>query len=81
MDKMDSAMVSVLLNGEPREIPEGLNIPRLLEWLGIDAARVAVELNRQIIRKPDWESSTVPAGSEVEVVMFVGGGRDSFGHN
>jgi hypothetical protein len=33
-----------------------------------------VELNRAIIRKPDWESAEVRDGAEVEIVWFVGGG-------
>jgi thiamine biosynthesis protein ThiS len=41
----------------------------------VDAQRVAVELNREIVRKAQWEEVAVEAGAEVEVVMFVGGGR------
>jgi thiamine biosynthesis protein ThiS len=90
MDKMDSLLLSVLLNGERREIPEGLNIETLLAWMGVDASRVAVELNRQIVRRPDWPKQSIHAGAELEIVMFVGGGmaceRDnleitSFGHH
>lgn len=69
-------MVSVLLNGERREIPEGLNIVTLLAWMGVDAARVAVEVNRQIVRRNEWAACRIETGSEVEVVMFVGGGSD-----
>jgi sulfur carrier protein len=86
MDKMDSGTVSVLLNGEAREIPEGLNVVTLLAWMGVDPSRVAVELDRQIVRRNEWPSRSVGSGAEVEVVMFVGGGSGnlkitSFGHH
>lgn len=43
-------------------------------FLGVPHDRVAVELNRNIIRKTEWESCRVEAGAELEVVHFVGGG-------
>jgi thiamine biosynthesis protein ThiS len=52
-----------------------LNIQTLLHFLEIHADRVAVELNRSIVRKPEWEASAIQAGDEVEVVHFVGGGK------
>ena len=66
--------IEIRLNGQPRQIPAGLNLPALLQHLEIHADRVAVELNRQIVRKPDWDASRIEAGAEVEVVHFVGGG-------
>jgi thiamine biosynthesis protein ThiS len=49
-------------------------VEALLLELGIAPERVAVELNRQIVRRPCWGSQLVEAGAEVEVVQFVGGG-------
>lgn len=66
--------IRILLNGEPRTVPQGLTIERLLPWLEIDPSKVAVELNREIIRKADWGVSQVQDGAQVEVVWFVGGG-------
>ena len=67
-------LISVEINGEHREIPAGLSITGLLEFLAVDAGRVAIELNRNIVRKPDWELTWIEAGAQIEVVMFVGGG-------
>jgi sulfur carrier protein len=67
-------MIEIRLNGETRQIPENLNLPQLLQHIEIHADRVAVELNRQIVRKQDWDSTRIEAGAEVEVVHFVGGG-------
>ena len=47
---------------------------QLLDFLAIDRGRVAVELNRSIVRKADWISTPVEEGAQVEVVWFVGGG-------
>ncbi|WP_238325958.1 sulfur carrier protein ThiS [Bryobacter aggregatus] len=64
----------MVINGERREVPEGLDVQGLLDFLGVDSSRVAVELNRSIVRKSDWSASKLVDGAEVEVVMFVGGG-------
>ncbi len=46
----------------------------MLAFLGIDPARVAVELNRSIIRREDWDETGVAEGAALEIVQFVGGG-------
>jgi len=71
---LETKMIGIVLNGDARRVPEGLNIAGLLKFLEIDGGRVAVELNRAIVRKPEWESAEVLDGAQVEVVWFVGGG-------
>jgi len=68
-------MVTIRLNGELREVPNGLTVSGLLDHLQVDSSRVAVELNRRIVPKRDWAAAAVEAESGVEVVHFVGGGR------
>jgi sulfur carrier protein len=68
--------IEIVVNGHPKRVPEGLNVEGLLEFLEIDASRVAVELNREIVRKPDWSSAAIASGANVEIVWFVGGGCD-----
>ncbi|MFN7543453.1 MAG: sulfur carrier protein ThiS [Acidobacteriota bacterium] len=68
-------MISVEVNGQRQEIPSGLNIRTLLDFLDVDPQRVAVELNRAIIRKTEWEATVLAANDQIEVVLFVGGGR------
>ena len=70
----ETKTIEVVVNGKPRRVPEGLNVTGLLRFLEIDASRVAVELNRSIVRKSEWESAQVAKGAAVEVVWFVGGG-------
>jgi thiamine biosynthesis protein ThiS len=70
----ETKTIEVVVNGKPRRVPEGLNVTGLLRVLEVDASRVAVELNRAIVRKPEWESVQVGEGAAVEIVWFVGGG-------
>ena len=74
MEPTETGTIEVVVNGQPRRVPEGLNVTGLLGSLGIDPSRVAVELNREIVRKPEWETTMVSEGAKVEVVWFVGGG-------
>jgi thiamine biosynthesis protein ThiS len=71
---LETKTIAIVLNGDPRRVPAGLNVAGLLKFLEIDGQKVAVELNREIVRKPEWESAEVLDGAQVEVVWFVGGG-------
>ncbi len=68
-------MISIRLNGELREVPPGLDLSALLEWLKLPADRVAVERNREIVPRGQWGSTIIQTGDNLEVVHFVGGGR------
>ena len=67
-------MISIYLNGEPREIPEGTTVVGLLERLQLPADRIAVERNLEIVPRQRWNDVTLAAGDRLEVVHFVGGG-------
>ncbi len=62
------------INGEKRELAEGLTLAALLEQLGMKADRVAVELNREIVRRERWAQTHLSEGDRLEIVQFVGGG-------
>jgi thiamine biosynthesis protein ThiS len=64
------------LNGEPREFPDGLTVAALVAQLNMKPDRVAVELNMEIVPRTNWEATTLKDGDKVEVVHFVGGGAD-----
>jgi sulfur carrier protein len=66
--------MTLVINGEAREIPWVSNVLGLLQHLGIAEKQVAVELNRNIIRRRDWENTPVSSMDRVEIVQFVGGG-------
>jgi thiamine biosynthesis protein ThiS len=62
------------INGEEREVAEGLTLAVLLEQLAMKADRVAVELNREIVRREAWAQTRLQPGVRLEIVQFVGGG-------
>jgi len=66
--------VPIVVNGEPRNAPEGQTILGLLRELRIDPARVAVELDRRIVKQAQWDDTALSSGSRLEIVQFVGGG-------
>ena len=62
------------INGETRDIPESVNLRALLELLSLSGQRVAVELNKEVIRRSDWEKVFVANNDRIEIIHFVGGG-------
>ena len=64
----------VELNGEPKELDEGTTLSTLIEQLSLAPERVAVELNRDVVRRADWPATRLSEGDRVEIVHFVGGG-------
>lgn len=66
--------MQVRLNGELREIPDGLTVSGLLAHLGVKAQRVAVEVNETVVTKDRYEAQAIGSGDSVEIVAFVGGG-------
>lgn len=67
-------MIAVVVNGETRELPDGLNVLDMLSHLGILANRVAIERNRDILPRAQWQQTPVEANDSYEIVQFVGGG-------
>ena len=67
-------LISVWINGEQRQISAEQSVADVLASLELPAERLAVELNRSIVRKRDWQTTPVEAGSRLEIVEFVGGG-------
>ena len=66
--------MNVSINGENREVPDGLSVTGLLGHLGIHPGRVAIERNLEILPRAKWENTRVEAGDRYEIVNFVGGG-------
>ena len=66
--------MDVIVNGTPREIPEGLTVKDLVAHLGLSEGPVAVEINRAIVPRAEHASRAVAAGDTIEIVHFVGGG-------
>jgi sulfur carrier protein len=66
--------MQVRLNGELREIPDGITVAGLLAHLKVKAQRVAVEVNEVVVTRDRYEAQQLGPGDSVEIVAFVGGG-------
>lgn len=66
--------LEITVNGEPRSLPGPASVADLLRQLGLDPRTIVVELNRQIIRRPRYDETSLTDGDAVELVHFVGGG-------
>ncbi len=62
------------INGEKRTVPRVASLSELLSFLEIREERVAVELNRKIVRRAEWAVTTLVDNDHLEIVQFVGGG-------
>jgi thiamine biosynthesis protein ThiS len=66
--------MKITINGELREIPDGLSVAALLQHLEMIAERVAVERNLDILPRAKWQETTVEPDDRFEIVHLVGGG-------
>jgi sulfur carrier protein len=62
------------INGETVDNVKAVTVMELLGELKIDPGRVAVEVNRTIVKKADYSGFSLKDGDTVEIVNFVGGG-------
>ena len=69
-----SGTVAFSLNGESREAPAGTLLLDLLRELGVDAGRIALERNREVVPRAEHPEVRIEDGDEFEIVQFVGGG-------
>lgn len=66
--------MKVTINGEIKELESEVSLSRLLELFSLPQQRVAVELNKEVVRRQDWETTVVGNDDHIEIVHFVGGG-------
>jgi thiamine biosynthesis protein ThiS len=67
-------MIEITVNGEPQTAPQGQTILGILQQMELDPERVAVELDRRIVKRPRWPETVLRPGAQLEIVQFVGGG-------
>ena len=67
-------MISVRVNGEERAVAAGSSIAEMLQHIGLDPAKVAVEHNREVVPRSTLGEVRVGDGDAFEIVHFVGGG-------
>jgi len=64
----------IYVNGEQHDLPDNLSLAELLVRLEIPSNRVAIELNKTVIRRQEWDLTRLHDKDRVEIVHFVGGG-------
>jgi len=66
--------VKLTVNGEHRDVPDGVTVQALLEHLELVQGPVAVEVNREIVPRAEHRVRTLAGGDVIEIVHLVGGG-------
>ena len=66
--------MTITINGAARALTAPMTIDELLRELSLRKELVAVELNRQLVRRPEFGKQVVTEGDSLEIVEFVGGG-------
>jgi len=69
-----AVLMQLTINGEVREVPDGLSLAGLLSYLQLTQGLVAIERNREVVPRREHASVLVQAGDVLEIVQFVGGG-------
>ena len=67
-------MISIVVNGSPREVGEDTTVAALIALLGLGDKRVAVERNREVVPRAQHGDTRLASGDRLELVTFVGGG-------
>jgi thiamine biosynthesis protein ThiS len=66
--------IQIQVNGEPRDCRADATVGDLLREFAIQAERVAVELNLEIMDRKDFDGRRLKQGDRVEILSFIGGG-------
>ena len=66
--------MELVVNGEKRQVPDGMTVSQLLDTLKVAPERVVVELNLTILKRGEHSTTLLRPGDQVEIVQFVGGG-------
>lgn len=72
---VETKVIDIEINGEPRKLLAPLAISALLQELGLDSAKIAIERNREIVPRSAYGQVIVGDGDILEIVHFIGGGN------
>lgn len=70
--------MKIQVNGEDRDVPEGMTVAGLARQLDVRPDRVAVEVNLQILDRQEFDRRELREGDHVEIISFIGGGAEEF---
>ncbi len=64
----------IILNGETKEVEAKISLLNLLSQMNLSADKIAVEINKNVVRKKDWAEIFINKADKIEIIHFVGGG-------
>ena len=64
----------IVVNGEPREVEDGLTLAALVAALGVPGRFTAVAVNREVVRRDGYAGTVLADGDRVEIVRPMAGG-------
>jgi len=70
-----TSMITIVLNGEDKQVDNNISVSQLLEKLDLTEKRLAVEINQQIIPRSDFSNLMLKEKDNVEIVQAIGGGQ------
>ena len=68
--------MKVFVNGDEKDFDTEMSLAELVERLDLPALRIAIELNREVVRRSVWGSTMLKDDDRIEIVHFVGGGKN-----
>ncbi len=74
-DRSRASLLNLRINGEDREVVDNLSLKELVTQLDLTPERIAIELNHNVVRRADWPTTVLRENDQVEIVHFVGGGK------
>lgn len=66
--------MNIIVNGESQSLESDASLGQLLAMLGLDGKRIAVEVNRDIVPRSDYDSFKLSDNDTIEIVNAIGGG-------
>ena len=66
--------MEIILNGKTEQVSENLSVQNFLQQLSVTFNNVVVELNREIVKREEWQGTILQPGDQLELVRLVGGG-------
>jgi sulfur carrier protein len=66
--------MNIQLNGQVREVSDGITISALLELMELYGKRIAVEVNEELVTRSKFNSHKLQEGDVIEIVQAIGGG-------
>ena len=67
-------MITLIINGAPRQFPHNMSISELIEEMGLTGKRIALERNGEIVPRSTFTTQQLADNDRLEIVVAVGGG-------